>query len=452
MNYRNLLCPNCGKKIKIEDDVRVFICPYCESKIDLGKEEPNDAPKENGSAKKRRRKKNSMIALIVTFAVLFIVVITAYVFRHQIINLFTEPEGHPKNEPAPYKTESVDRGETESAPETEKGDRLNDDKIYNFLICGQDRVSGLTDVNLLVSFNVTKLTMAVMQIPRDTNMTYDGYWYTRANGVYAYYRNGGDSDNSYVQSVIDKYDKNTESELRGIAGFAAQLEQNLCVKIHYYAVMDLTQFGNIVDALGGVEMYVPYDLFYDDPNQDLHIAVYQGWQTLNGHTAEGVVRYRSGYGLADIGRGNVQKMFMASLVKTIQDKANIFNAGKIMDVCNIVADNLVTNMSTSDMIYFANNAMTLDMKYVTFMTAPVGGYYDDAAGTYYTCINKVMTLNYVNVFFNIYDEEVTLDEFDANRVFYLDSDLYSGPAGTVPEYKYSGEEMVNNEFRPVVGY
>ena len=66
--------------------------------------------------------------------------------------------------------------------------------------------------------------------------------------------------------------------------------------------------------------------------------------------AEGVVRYREGYALADIARGNVQKMFMASLVKTIQDKANIFNADKIINVCNIVADNLITNMSTSDMI------------------------------------------------------------------------------------------------------
>ena len=451
MNYRNLLCPYCGKKIKIEEDVRVFICPYCEEKIDLGKEERAETPKDNSDAKKRRKKKNSMIALIVTFAVLFIVLVTAYAFRHQIINLFTAPEGHPKNDPAPYKTDTADSS-APVTPDTDDSNHLSDDKIYNFLICGQDKVSGLTDVNLLVSFNVTKLTMAVMQIPRDTNMTYDGYWYTRANGVYSYYRTGGDSDNSYVQGVIDQYDESTQSELRGIAGFAAQLEQNLCVKIHYYAVMDLTQFGNIVDALGGVDMYVPYDLVYEDPNQDLYINVYRGWQTLNGHTAEGVVRYRDGYALADIGRGNMQKLFMASLVRTIQEKANIFNAGKIIDVCNIVADNLVTNMTTSDMIYFANNAMTLDMKYVTFMTAPVGGYYDASAGTYYTCINKVMTLKYINNFFNIYDEQVTLDEFDANNVFFLDSEYYSGPAGTVPEYIYSGEEMMGDGFTPVVGY
>ena len=233
MNYRTLLCPNCGKKIKIEEDERVFICPYCESKIDLGQsfEESNAPTREIVSGKKKRKKKNSMIALIVIFAVLFIVVITAYAFRHQIINYFTEPEGHPKDEPAPYKTETVTTAEG-TDPEDD-GPKEKGDKIYNFLICGQDRVSGLTDVNLLVRFNVTRLTMAVMQIPRDTNMVYDGYWYQRANGVYGYYRNGGDSENSYVQSVIDKYDKNTESELRGIAGFAAQLEQNLCIKIHY---------------------------------------------------------------------------------------------------------------------------------------------------------------------------------------------------------------------------
>ena len=446
MKYKSLNCPHCGKKIKIEEDENVFICPYCENTVELDGEPEEPVKHESRTAKERRKKKNSLIAVIVVIAVLFVVLVTAYAFRHQIVNLFTEPEGHPKDEPAPYKTETADTSrETEKTPS-------NADKVYNILICGQDKVSGLTDVNLLVNFNVTKLTLSVMQIPRDTNMDHDGYWYKRANGVYGCYRGGWDSDNSYVQKALDKYDKDTEAELRGIAGFAALLEQNLCVKIHYYAVMDLTQFANIVDALGGVEMYVPYDLVYEDPNQDLYINIRQGYQTLDGRTAEGVVRYREGFALADIGRGNVQKMFMAALVKTIQSKANIFNAGKIMDVCSIIADNLVTNMTTSDMIYFANNAMTLDMKYVHFMTAPVGGYYDDTQGAYMTCINKVMTLKYINNYFNIYDEPVTEDEFDANKVFFLDSVWYNGPDGTVPEYIYSGEEMVNNDFKPVVGY
>ena len=96
--------------------------------------------------------------------------------------------------------------------------------------------------------------------------------------------------------------------------------------------------------------------------------------------------------------------------------------------------------------------MTLDMQYVTFMTAPIGGDYDAAAGTWYTCINKETTLNYINSYFNIYQSPVTAEEFDSNYVFYFDSIWYSGPAGTVPEYIYKASEMTEFGFEPVVGY
>ena len=387
-----------------------------------------------------------MLTVTIVISVLFLLLLTAYFFRHQIVNLFTTPEGHPSSEPAPFERETTDGMPQGNVPPA------NGDRIYNILICGEDKVSGLTDINLLVNFNTTSLTMSIMQIPRDTNMVYDGYYYNKANGVYRCFgEDGWDSNDPYVQNAIEKFDKEDEKEMRGIAGFAALLERNLCVKIHYYAVMDLEGFINIVDALGGVYMDVPFDLDYNDPNQDLYIHVAKGYQKLDGKAAEGVVRYREGFGLADIGRGNMQKMFMASLVKTIQDNASIFNADKIIKVCGIISDNLVTNMTTSDMIYFANNAMTLDMQYVTFMTCPIGGDYDFNYGTWYTCINKEATLKYINSYFNIYDAPVTMNEFDPNGVFYYDSEWYYGPAEIVPEYIYKGSDMMDDNFVPEVG-
>jgi LCP family protein required for cell wall assembly len=290
-----------------------------------------------------------------------------------------------------------------------------------------------------------------MQIPRDIYVNHDYNGAHKCNTVFQYFKFGGNSTNEYIQKAIDKYDANKEPDLRGIAGFAAFLEQNLCVKIHYYAVMDLDQFANIVDALGGVEMNVPFLLQYDDPNQNLHINIYPGYQVLDGHAAEGVVRYRSGYANADIGRGNVQKMFMTALFKTIQDKANIFNIGKITDVCNIISDNLYTNMSTKDLIYFANNAMTLSLEYVTFMTMPGGGFWGDDGLAYYT-LNKALTLDYINTYFNIYDVPVTDEQFDSNGVFYTTSYYYSCPASEMPQYIYSASEMAEEDFVPVVGY
>lgn len=403
----------------------------------------------SSAAPESAAKKKKHLPLIITLAAVVTVLAALYIFRHGIINLLTKPTLEPDANEVVHSTVK-DTSESDP-PETEPDTHTED--IYNLLICGHDRVADNTDVNLLISFNTTKMTASVMQIPRDVNATFapytDGYIRPIVNGIFGICKDA-DSSDEYIQRRMDKYERG--SDLRGIAGFAAYLERNLCVKIHYFGVMDLSQFANIVDALGGVEMDVPYDLKYDDGDQNLHIDVKQGRQILDGATAEQIVRFRSGYANADLGRGNVQKMFMASLVKTVQSKTNIFNAGKIAKVCGIIADNLVTNMTTSDLIYFANNAMTLDMRYVTFMTMPIGGYFDEAKGTWYSCLNKEGTLKYINNYFNVYKNPVAPEEFDSNGVFYLDSYWYWGPSANITEYIYTGAEMTEEGFKPVVGY
>lgn len=399
------------------------------------------------SGKAARKKKNFKIALGVTLGVVFLALACLFIWRHQIINYFTTPDKEAVNEPATYiKKKPADTGSTDTEPVNEFPEMTED--VYNFLICGYDRVANLSDVNMLVSFNVKYLTVSIMQIPRDTYVNYES-WYHKANGVFQYFMTGN-SYNEDIQRRLDQFDVNTEQEMRGIAGFAAFLEDNLCVKIHYYAVMDLEEFANIVDALGGVEMYVPRRMYYEDPNQTppLYIDLYEGYQTLDGKAAEGVVRFRNTYGNGDIGRGNVQKMFMAALFKTIQSKTNIFNAGKIIDVCNIISDNLVTNMSTSDMIYFANNLMTVNLQYVTFMTLPGNAFWGDDQLSYYS-LNKEATLEYINKYFNIYSEQVTLDQFDANGAFFNYSYVYSAPASDSAQFIYDAEQMTNGDFDPV---
>ena len=407
-----------------------------------------DKKTEGETAKKKlsTAKKTVLIVACVLIALLAV----AYIFRHEIINLITKPEDDPRIVDNPY-------GETDTADDTEEPETEyvpEGDLIYNILVCGHDRVGVNTDVNLLINFNVTNYTASIMQIPRDVNATFspysDGMIRPTINSIFGYCRTGDYESDPYIQNVLDQYEVGTD--IRGIAGFAAYLERNLCVKIHRFAVMDLTEFSNIVDALGGVEMDVPYDLQYDDPDQNLHINIRAGKQTLDGAAAEGIVRYRERFALADLGRANMQKMFMASLMQTLRDKMNIFNIGKITDVCGIIADNLTTNMSTSDMIYFANNAIKMDLSCFTFMTVPVGGYYDEERATWYTCLNKEATLEFINTYFNIFDTPVTPEQFDAAGVFYMDSAWYYGPGSMVTKYINVGSEMVEDGFKPDVGY
>ncbi len=456
MSFKKIKCPHCSGELKFDASEPKFKCPSCGSLITYDEkskkasvEKTSSGTESAGKAKQRRKNKSLFIALGVTGGVILLAAVLAAVFWHQIVNWLYHPTIDPHADDTETAQTAVVSGET--APVTEKDPNEKKDDIYNFLICGHDRVADNTDVNLLVSFNTSNLTAAIMQIPRDIYVNHDYNGAHKCNTVFQYFKYGGNSTDPDIQAKIDKYDISTEGDMRGITGFAAFLEKNTGIRIHYYAVMDLTQFSNIVDALGGVEMNVPFDLHYDDPNQNLHIHINSGYQVLDGYAAEGVVRYRSGYANADIGRGNVQKLFMVSLFKTMKDKANIFNIGKISEVCTIVKENLVTNMQTDDLIYFANNAMTLDLQYVTFMTMPGAGFWGDDGLAYYT-LNKDLTIQYLNSYFKHYGAPITDESFDPNGVFANGSYYYSCPASEIPEYIYKGSDMAADGFVPTVGY
>ena len=126
-----------------------------------------DAEKETAPVDAGKKNKKSKIVLISVLAAVFLLLLFAYIFRHQIVNAFTRPDRETLDTAVPW-AETKDTADTEEPPETlPMGE--HDEEVYNLLICGHDRVGDNTDVNLLISFNTTKLTANIMQIPRDVN-------------------------------------------------------------------------------------------------------------------------------------------------------------------------------------------------------------------------------------------------------------------------------------------
>ena len=60
----------------------------------------------------------------------------------------------------------------------------------------------------------------------------------------------------------------------------------------FYVQVEWEAIGKLVDAVGGVEFEVPFDMDYDDPAQELHIHQKKGLRLLNGDDAMQVVRFR----------------------------------------------------------------------------------------------------------------------------------------------------------------
>lgn len=327
----------------------------------------------------------------------------------------------------PKESESVKEEETVEVPSEE-----DKDAMFNFLILGKDKVALNTDVIMILNFNTRSKKLSVLQIPRDTYVCINHYGY-KLNSVYGHYYNEGVANN---KSDPEDYGLNKLKEL---------LEQNFCLKIHNYVLVNLEGFRNIVDILGGVEVDIPADMYYLDKNQGLEINLKKGLQVLDGKKAEMFVRYRMGYVQADLGRMDAQKIFMSALLKTVKEKTNLTT---IVKIANEVFDNIKTDVSIADMVYFAKKLLSIDANNMVFMS--ISGYSPTPPEGYvwYYVINREGTRRIINQYFNIYEFEIADSIFDPQRMFsgepyatYLTSYYYTDPSYVIGGDSHSAEDI-----------
>ena len=264
--------------------------------------------------------------------------------------------------------------------------------VYNFLFVGYDKAAGLTDVNMLAQFDTNTGAINIIQMPRDTYSRYNSKKgsYHKINGALSYFE-------------------------RDLEDFASFLETNLCIKIDFYGSIDLVAFRNIVDIIGGVEMYVPRDMEYNDPAQDLYINLKEGYQTLDGKKAEQFVRFRSGWATADIGRTDAQKLFMTAFMKNFFESISIET---VAQVCTQMIKYVNTNLTLQEYIYFAEKVLSIDIDKLTMMTLPGSSVREyKTSGTWYYVLSRNAMLDAVNNYLNVYTRDIPDSIFDPNMMF-----------------------------------
>ncbi|MBO5110042.1 MAG: LCP family protein [Clostridia bacterium] len=307
-----------------------------------------------------------------------------------------------------------------------------DSDHYNFLVLGHDAVALNTDVLMLVSYNVREGSLAIMQIPRDTYVKTEVSSYKKINSIYPAL---------YVKA---KAEGESNPDLAALKALASILEQSLCIRIHNSAIMDLTGFANIVDAVGGVTVDVPYDMIYKDPYQDLDINIPAGVQTLNGELASQFIRFRADYKLADITRINVQKIFMTAFIKQVKENISV---SSIAAIAEQAVKYVKTDMKLADLIYYAKSALSIDLTNVTMMTLP--GSVVNYDGLSYYVLNKNATIEAINNHFNIYNTSISATIFD-QEVIFNNADIadinfaYSARSGSISD-SYRGDEIDGGE-------
>ena len=336
----------------------------------------------------KTKKPNKKLKIIILSILLLLVITAVAVVVYTIA--FHEPDNQ-IDETKPFDVIDSPDGNNSSV-----GSGKNE---FNFLFLGKDRTGANTDVMMIINYNVKDGDISVLQIPRDTYVELDNRSY-KINSLYSKY--------------LSEAKKNKESspENYSLSKVAKTLEKNLCINIHYYSMINLDGFRNIVDILGGIEVDIPQDMYCHDDTKDEYFTLKKGKHLLDGQQAELFVRFRSGYIQADIGRMNAQKIFMSALIKTVKEN---FTISKIVKMTSEIYKNLTTDLPLDDMIYFAKNMFSIDMEKINFMSMPGEAVY---SGLSYYVMNRKATMNIIQNYFNIYSDVVIDDTiFDPNRVF-----------------------------------
>ncbi len=277
---------------------------------------------------------------------------------------------------------------------------------YNFLVVGKDNVALNTDVMMIVNLDLNKSSMTVMQLPRDTFVTVDGAP-KKLNSVYGMYYN--------ASSASDTNGKIHD----GMKGLSNVLSSNFAITIDFYANLNLDAFGKIVDAIGGVDMYVPYRMEYHDiyQNPPLHIDLYEGQQTLNGDQAQQFVRFRSSYVNGDLGRQDAQKLFMTAFMESFKNNISFSN---VVPIVTTILNNLTHSMDLETCVYFVREAMGMDFSNIVMLSAPNTPY--TYYGASYVVLHRNAMYKVINEHFNLMDTDIPEENFDVDKNFTLTTD------------------------------
>lgn len=213
------------------------------------------------------------------------------------------------------------------------GDRPTGGKGTNFLLVGSDSRQGLTEAQkkefgatnaagartdsiILVHVSDSGNKPLIISLPRDSFVPIPGYRKNKINASYAF---GGP--------------KLLVATVEGVTG----------LKIDGYLEIGFGGFSSVVDALGGVDICVPFNM--KDPEAGIDLK--KGCQTLNGPNALGFVRTRHTDPRGDLGRADRQRQFLAAVMKKAVSPGTVLVPWKYKGFADSMSHGLVLGQDTT---------------------------------------------------------------------------------------------------------
>lgn len=248
--------------------------------------------------------------------------------------------------------------ETPTVVEEKPEEVATEEGRITFLVYGVDVSERLSDVMMVGAFDLATKEISIMSIPRDTYTTLTDLEIAELNenGVYGVPR-------EMKMNAVNSYGKPV-----GPSFLVNHLEEFLGIEIDYYAKVQLDGLTELVDALGGVDFYVPHDMKINLASGE-HVELQEGQKHLNGKEAQLLVRYRKGYVDQDISRVKVQQDFLKTVLAKLTDLKSV--AKNPIEVYNVVSKNVETNFGVTDATKYMKYANGISEDKIVTSTMPI---------------------------------------------------------------------------------
>lgn len=210
----------------------------------------------------------------------------------------------------------------------------------NFLLLGTGggahEGADLTDTIMVASLNEKDKLVTIISVPRDL--------YVKDSLV-------GDSriNETYFNSKL-YYD---DDEGKALEYTKKKVEEVTGVKIQYFAKVDFQGFKDLIDALGGIDIYVTeaiYDTSYPKGETGLTevFEIQKGLQHMDGETALKYARSRKT--TSDFDRANRQQEIIYAIKEKALKTQTLLNGKKIEKLMDALKENIETNVGTGEIL------------------------------------------------------------------------------------------------------
>lgn len=250
----------------------------------------------------------------------------------------------------------------EAIEEPEKISIFNEDEdIVNILLIGidssdvtyeVDENSKRADTIMLLTIDPKFDRVRLLSIPRDTYYKLKGFDNYRMNAAYS--RGGIDLQVSSVEDFMG-------------------------VKIDHYVTVNYEAVEELVDAIGGVEVYTP-EYKYTDPSTvpPLEIDFEEGLHLLDGKESVKYLRIRKIYKDQDLDRIKAQQDFIMKIFDKMKSPKMLLKLPRLVSIAN---KHIETDMNYGQLSYLAYYGVTLDKENINIKT--VDGHMKKGSPLYY---------------------------------------------------------------------